>query len=245
MSVPYIFLRDDDVWSDDEIFLELSCFLKKLRLPVIYGIIPSRLEPRLRDILKRAKIHDPDLLDIVQHGFQHVNVAPPGKSKYEFGAGRSFCQQYKDIGDGLKIMQRSFGSSFTPAFMPPYHGFDVATLQVVEKLGFKVFSAGKKAVLSGKSFCDLPARVALNQYRPDGVSLAFDSRMMVARCRREMRCGMIGLVYHHRAIKDAADMRAIKLFFRFLAQAQERRDVRLFLFSQWIRWKEGHEKISA
>ncbi len=244
MFLPCVFLRDDDIWSDDEVFLELSGFLKELRLPVIYGVIPLRLEPRMAVVLKNAKKSDPALVDIVQHGYQHANHAAAGVAKYEFGPGRSNDRQHKDMSAGLKIMHRSFGAMFTPAFIPPYHGYDRATLDAVEDLGFRIFSAGKKAALSGRSFLDLPARVALNKYAPDGTPLAFDSRDMIAQWRRAAAGrGVIGLVYHHRAIKGADDMTAIKTFFRFLALLRDQGHVRLALFSDLLRVeKSGRER---
>ena len=45
-------------------------------------------------------------------------------------------------GKGLKKMRLAFGEYFTPAFVPPYHGYDERTLQVLHEEGFQVFSAG-------------------------------------------------------------------------------------------------------
>ena len=48
----------------------------------------------------------------------------------------------EDIRQGLKKMRQAFGKHFTPAFVPPYHGYDERTLQVLHEEGFQVFSAG-------------------------------------------------------------------------------------------------------
>ncbi len=236
---PYIFLRDDDVWSDDDIFLELLSFLKELSVPVIYGVIPARLEPQMVAVLSRAKRENPDLLDIAQHGFQHVNYANDGASKYEFGAGRNYDEQYQDMQEGQKLLQGAFGSLLTPAFIPPYHGFDGVTLDIVDKLGFQVFSAGKKVGFLREFIFDLPARVALNEYRSNGVPMVFDSRQMLLRLRRELLVGgIIGLVYHHRAIRHVSDMKALKLLLRYLAGLRDRGVVRCCLFSDILRLRK-------
>ncbi len=228
MSVATVFLRDDDVWEDDEIFLELDAFARAHEVPINYGVIPFRLESRMAKFLRKAKIADPKVVDILQHGYRHVNYNKAGTSKYEFGPGRSYRQQYRDIETGKKLMRRSFGQEFTPVFVPPYHGFNAATLKAVAALGFAAFSAGKNAAGLSTEVKDVPATVPLNRYGADGKPFVLDIQSMLVKARRAIEGGVVtGFVYHHRVIGSSADMRAMKVFLRFLVRSRDKRQVRL------------------
>jgi hypothetical protein len=234
VSVPDVFIRDDDVWIVDGNFLELFSFLIEKKIPVIYGIIPARLDKGMASFLRKAKRKYPDLLDIVQHGYAHENYALRGQAKYEFGPGRTYQQQYHDIAKGWEILRKQFGRLWTPGFIPPYHGYDQATLNVVVKLQIPLFSAGKKAFASG-NVLDFPARVSLNKYDKNSVPLPFDLRSMLTRTLSKLEPGKVtGLVYHHRAIKTTADMKAIKEFLRGVVKWRDQGRLRLVLFSDFL-----------
>ncbi len=236
MNRPWVFLRDDDVWTDDAVFLELASFYAQHNIPVVYGVIPNRLEPRMIKVLRDTKKINPGLVDIVQHGFRHINYAQTGSLKYEFGEGRTLAQQQDDIRSGMAIMHGVFGKYFTPAFIPPYHGYAQGTLKIVQQLGFSVFSAGKKTAFPGKTVLDLPARVSLNKFQPDGAAQVLRVEEMLARFQQELGGGgMIGVVFHHRFIKTSSDMRAMKVFSKFLARMRDDGEVRLVIFSDLIR----------
>jgi len=233
MALVTAFLRDDDVWQDDDVFFELDAFARANSLPVNYAVIPCRLEGRMAGVLREAKLSAPGLLDIVQHGYKHINYNSAGGAKYEFGPGRSYRQQYRDIEAGMKAMASSFGPLFTPAFVPPYHGFNATTLKVVEALGFSVFSAGKRAGVPLTGVADLPAEVSLNDYRADGRPAALDLPVMLGKARRAFReGGVIGFVYHHGVIRKTADMKAMKMFLRFLIRLRESGQLRTAGFSE-------------
>lgn len=236
MNRPLVFLRDDDIGTDDGIFFELASFYSERHIPVVYGVIPDRLELRMISVLRKAKKIDPGLVDIVQHGFRHINYAAPKLAKYEFGARRTYAQQLQDIKSGLGIMRNIFSEDFTPAFIPPYHGYNQDTLKIIQELGFSIFSAGQLAALSGKAFLDLPARVSLNEFQPDGSSRVLNVQEMMATFRRVfVTGGVIGIVFHHHLIKTSADMRAMKDFFRSLVRWRDEEKIRFGLFSDFIR----------
>lgn len=234
MSVPYVFIRDDDVWIVDDNFLELFSFLIGKKIPVIYGIIPVRLDSLMAKFLRKAKREHADLLDIVQHGYAHENYALREQAKYEFGPGRTYQQQYGDITKGRAIIKKQFGQLMTPGFIPPYHGYDQATLSIIDKLHIPLFSAGKKAFTSG-NVLDFPAQVSLNKYSKNSTPLPYDLRSMLTRTLRKLEPGKVtGLVYHHRAIKTSDDMKAIKDFFRVVAKWRDQGRLRLVLFSDLL-----------
>ncbi|MBF0485608.1 MAG: DUF2334 domain-containing protein [Candidatus Omnitrophica bacterium] len=236
---PTVFIRDDDVWTPDSVFKELLGFLKKQKIPVIYGIIPDRLEEAMVRLLRKEKKQHPGSLDIVQHGFAHKNYGE-GMAKYEFGQRRSYHDQHDDILKGLTIMRRRFAQYWTPGFIPPYHGYDNNTLKVIRSLKIPLFSSGARVVCDQKTFIDLPAAISLNEYDANSTPKPFDFRHMLNTTLRTLRPGKVfGMVYHHRAIKTESDMRAIKMFLRLLADWRAQKELRIVLFSDIL---EGFSK---
>jgi peptidoglycan/xylan/chitin deacetylase (PgdA/CDA1 family) len=238
MFQPVIFIRDDDVWTTDRGFLEIFEVFRAARVPVIYGVVPQRLDSDLVRLLKREKKRD-----IAQHGFSHEDHSGRGTDKYEFGPRRSFAQQYGDIVDGREIMVQRFGAYFMPAFIPPYHGFDDNTLAAVEKAGFPVFSAGEKVTIERKHFLDLPARVALNEYAQDGTPLPLSAKEMLRKAMVSISsAALTGMVFHHRVLRSLKDRIAMGVFVRSLGRWQDEGKVRIVLFSDMLR-ASGKRKL--
>jgi hypothetical protein len=236
-----IFIRDDDVWTPDHQFREILCLLKEKVIPVVYGVIPYRLEETMVNVLCAEKKRAPSLLDIVQHGFDHKDHALKGERKYEFGPSRSYEQQYEDICAGLRIMQEKFGDLMTPGFIPPYHGLDENTLKVLKELKVPLISSGKKLDPSHQNILDVPATVALNEYAADSTPLPFDLTSMLKKATVAIgQEGVTGMLYHHRAIRTASDMRAMKLFLSAVAKWRDEGEIEIVLFSDLL--KAGHAK---
>lgn len=233
VRVSYIFIRDDDVWVDDAVFLELFEWLKKYNVPVVYGVIPMRLKDRMAQTLRKRKKNHPELLDIVQHGYAHQNYAIDGEGKYEFGASRTYEQQYEDIANGMQIMRRCFGSELTPGFIPPFHAEDKNTMKAVQALGIPLFSARKSVFLPGKKFIDLPAKVWLNGYARNGSPRALDFKSLMGKVSGAFVPGeLTGMVYRHHAIRTLSEMKAMKEFFLVLSKWQNQGKIRIVLFSE-------------
>ena len=55
------------------------------------------------------------------------------------GLQRTLKSQREDIKQGLKKMRLAFGDHFTPAFVPPYHGYDERTGRYLKKKVFRSF----------------------------------------------------------------------------------------------------------
>ncbi len=236
MSLPVIFIRDDDVWAKDAVFLDLFGALCELRVPVIYGIVPALLKKNMAAFLKGQKARDPYLFDIVQHGWTHRDHSRGGNDKYEFGPRRTYRQQLADMARGKKLMAEQFGPYFMPAFVPPYHGYDENTIKAVVRSRFPVFSAGEKTAARTTAFWDLPARVSLNDYAEDGTPVGISTRDMLGRMLPSLRPGrMTGLVFHHRVIRTKSELGAILMFFRAVARMKRNGQIRIVLFSDLLR----------
>ncbi len=213
----YIFIRDDDVSELSQNLERLWKLCSKWKAPIVFGAIPKKINPSAVKFLLKVKKQEPELVDIVQHGWEHKNYGSE-KEKYEFGKTRNYSQQKKDILNGKKLMKKYFGKDFFPAFIPPFHGYDENTLKIISQLKFKVFSGGEKTNLKGIPFLDLPTRVSLNKYTKKE-PLTFPLEEIIKKIVRELNFGPLnvwGVLLHHRDIQnfEVVDktIRALKIY---------------------------------
>jgi peptidoglycan/xylan/chitin deacetylase (PgdA/CDA1 family) len=229
----YIFVRDDDVYKYNKKFINVFNFLKRYRIPVIYGVIPKLIEKALVEFLNKEKNENPKLLDIVQHGWAHKNYSKNSKNKYEFGASRTYLQQKHDIQKGYLKMKKLFNKNFTPAFVPPYHGYNLITLKIISELKIPIFSAGEKLKQKNNQFINMPARFSLNGYRENGVPFVLEINTLIKRFLSLLRENelLIGIVFHHTAIRNKKAMSNFKKFFFFLKKLEREELIKFTLFS--------------
>lgn len=227
-----LFIRDDDIWTLDKNFRFFFDSAMDRGLPVVYAVIPGKMDKGLIQFLGHAKERTPQLLDIVQHGWVHANHSVSSGTKYEFGGSRSLKSQREDIKQGLKQMRLAFGEHFTPAFVPPYHGYDERTLRVLEEEGFWGFSARSRRLEKKSQLVKLPARISFTRYDADGsrgVNTAADMMKMVA--KGIYRQSLSGVVMHHADFKAAASRQELTRFFDWVAALRDKKGWRVLLFS--------------
>ena len=192
-----LFIRNDDVWTLDRKFRFFFEQAQDHGIPVVHAVIPGKMERGLIRFLCRAKEKTPRLLDIVQHGWCHVNHAVEVGTRYEFGPLRSMKSQREDIRKGQQKMRLAFGEYFTPAFVPPYHGYDERTLRVLHEEGFQVFSAGSRRAKKSKRCIELPTHVSFSRYEPGRISVHNARDVVGILARGIYRRPLSGVVMHH------------------------------------------------
>jgi anaerobic magnesium-protoporphyrin IX monomethyl ester cyclase len=144
-----IFFRDDDV-------SELTSKLKRLigifieeKVPVSLEVIPKKLTNETVDYLLNLKKKYPYLIDINQHGYSHKNNNDQTNEElYEFGKNRSYEEQFNDIKEGKKIMEKKFGKNFSLIFTPPFNEYDENTVTALQELKFKAISADNSGFIT-------------------------------------------------------------------------------------------------
>jgi peptidoglycan/xylan/chitin deacetylase (PgdA/CDA1 family) len=230
------FIRNDDVWRLDQRFRFFFDMAMEHDLPVVHAVIPGKMDKSLIRFLCRAKEKTPRSLDIVQHGWVHADHGADAGIKYEFGPLRAYGAQREDIQQGQKKMRLAFGENFTPAFVPPYHGYDERTLRVLHEEGFRIFSAGTPRPGLKKRFMELPAQISFSRYEGDrtGIHQARDVIGILARGIH--RRALSGVVTHHADFSTVAARRELKRFFDSAAALRDKKEWRILLFSDI--WRE-------
>lgn len=138
-SKPTIFFRNDDVRDIlDKSLIDFTDMFIKFGFPVSHAVEPGNLSEEVAEYLTNLISKHPDLIEIIQHGFNHNKNNPT--IKMEFGGTRDFRSQLKDINEGKVIMDNYFGKSWTHVFTFPYGTYNQATLQALDYIGYGAIS---------------------------------------------------------------------------------------------------------
>lgn len=234
-----LFIRNDDVWRLDQKFCFFFDQAVGHELPVVHAVIPGKMEKSLIRFLCRAKERMPRLLDIVQHGWVHADHSPDAGTKYEFGPSRAYEAQREDIRQGMKKMRQAFGEHFTPAFVPPYHGYDERTIRVLHEEGFRVFSAGASRPGVKKHFLEMPAQVSFSRYEEGRRGIHHAMELVGNLARGIHRRPLTGVVTHHADFAAIASRKELVRFFDCIASLEDKEGWRALLFSDILSGTRG------
>ncbi len=138
-----IFFRDDDVRDSDINFKRFIGLFLWHGIPVHLAVIPGNMTPRCGAFLRQCLKKHPELIEIGQHGYKHLNYSQNVISKYEFGARRTYTEQKKDMVKGKSILSKVTKDDLI--FTPPWHGFNENTLKIIFELGFLGISLDRKS----------------------------------------------------------------------------------------------------
>lgn len=198
-----IFLRDDDIDDDEETLRQLLDVTFGRGVPINLEVIPTTLTDDGVRLLRDYKGFDGDLVELHQHGWQHVNHETAGR-KCEFGAARSFDDQLLDIARGKARMEELLEERFFPGFTPPWNRCTDDTLRVLDRLGFQLFSADRNGRRrDGDNFREIS--ITLDLYRwQGGAALKAPGEIVDPLIEQMSRGETVGLLLHHKVMDCAA-----------------------------------------
>lgn len=227
-----VFFRNDDVRDTlDQSLIDLTTLCIDHKVPISHAVEPANITPQVSEWLIGVKKQFPDLIEIIQHGYDH-NLKNP-EQKMEFGANRGYEEQYNDIKKGKEIMDLTFGTLWEPIFTFPYGTFNAHTLKAIDKLGYKAISSkikytfkgrlknslgklmgkdtllGKKInyhpdVRHGYKFREISVSANLiKQYTGETTAEHYSHQEIIEQIRvSNLHTEFIGLLFHHRFHKD-------------------------------------------
>jgi hypothetical protein len=126
-----LWLRDDDAVAPSPALTRLADLSGRFGLPVLLAVIPMQAKPGLAAALAGL----PSLVPC-QHGCDHVNHAPAGEKKSEFGATRDRAIVETEIVAGRDRLASLFGAHLLPVFVPPWNRIDRGIAAWLPALGF-------------------------------------------------------------------------------------------------------------
>lgn len=198
-----LFFRDDDVDEDEASLQRLLELFLHSKTPINLGVIPGRLTDAAIALLLAHKREHPQLIELDQHGWQHLNHELADK-KCEFGPSRSFAEQFADIAVGQARMQAAFGAAWFPVFIPPWNRCTEATARALDELGFRILSRDYgQAAFASFQFRELPVTLDLYHWR-GGATLRPVEELIQALIEQIEQAQTIGVMLHHKVMNDDA-----------------------------------------
>ena len=158
MKSRYLFRMDDITATMDwGRFWALLRLFQRHRVKPLLGIVPDnqdrklncqKPDPRFWDVMR--SLVERDVIEIAQHGYQHLLERDSEHALLTRGNGRriamsefagySFNEQLEKIQKGRAILQEN--GLFTDYWFAPNHSFDLTTLNALKTTGFTAVSDG-------------------------------------------------------------------------------------------------------
>lgn len=203
-----IFFRDDDVDEDDEALRLLMGIFLECEVPVNLEIIPGRLTESAVTLLRQHHDQRPELFEINQHGWLHVNHETEGR-KCEFGPSRGFDRQLADLDSGRKVLEKAFGRAFSRVFTPPWNRCTTDTFRALDQLGYEVLSKrrghddGLRGDLRGYGFREVSVSLDLCRWK-GGASMKPPEEIVSELLVQMGELDLVGVMLHHKMMNAGA-----------------------------------------
>ncbi len=168
------------------------------------AIVPAQATQALADRLAG----EPGI-DLLQHGYAHVNHAPPGDKKAELGAHRPIMLVLGELGTGWLALERLFGSRPLPVLVPPWNRIAPGLGPTLPEIGFRglsTFAPRRARPLRGLS--EINAHVDVIDWKGSrgfvGEQAALAALVAALSHARTVSHEPIGLLSHHLAMDGEA-----------------------------------------
>lgn len=149
-----MFFRNDDVRGKlDPSLCEITELFIKQNIPITHAVEPGNLTPEVVKWLVKTKEQHPQLIEIMQHGYDHS--VKNFERKGEFGGQRNYAEQYVDIMKGKELMNTYFGDLWFEAFNFPYAPYNEASIRALDDCEFKVVNSHFNNRISRRLFYNI------------------------------------------------------------------------------------------
>ncbi len=204
--------RDDDAADASPALDRLLALHRETATALALAVVPARATPALADRL--AEELDVDLL---QHGYGHVNHAPAGEKKAELGPHRPAMVVLGELGTGWMALERLFGGRALAVLVPPWNRIAPALVPTLPEIGFTGLSSfgPRRRPRPVKGLLQVNAHVDLIDWKGSrgfvGEQAALAALVAALAHARTMSHEPVGLLSHHLAM-DAEAWDFLRLF---------------------------------
>lgn len=108
-------------------------------VPIALAVIPEDAGEALAERLA-AHNRDAGNMIVFQHGYAHVNHAPPADRKAEFGDHRPLEGMLDELARGRQALEALFGDAFEPVLTPPWNRVGDGVAGSLQKAGLRRLS---------------------------------------------------------------------------------------------------------
>ena len=133
--IAQLWWRDDDAADSGPALDRLLELHRATGVPLALAVVPARATPALADRLAA----EPGV-DLLQHGYAHLNHASPGEKKAELGPHRPAMVVLGELGTGWLALERLFGDRALSVMVPPWNRIAPALVPTLPEIGFSGLS---------------------------------------------------------------------------------------------------------
>lgn len=128
--------RDDDAVDTSPALERLLAIQHEFAVPLSLAVVPAQATAALA-----RRLGDTPAVDVLQHGYAHVNHAAAGeKKKMELGLHRPAMIVLGELGTGWLALERLFGAQALAVMVPPWNRIAPPLVQTLPEIGFKGLS---------------------------------------------------------------------------------------------------------
>ena len=127
--------RDDDAVDATPALDRLLEIHRRVEAPVALAVVPAHATAALAARL--AELPD---VDVLQHGYAHVNHAGAAEKKMELGLQRPAMIVLGDLGTGWMALERLFGPRALAVLVPPWNRIAPPLVPTLPEIGFRGLS---------------------------------------------------------------------------------------------------------
>ena len=127
--------RDDDAVDVGPALDRLLQVHRATAAPLALAVVPAQATAALA-----ARLADEAMIDVLQHGYAHVNHAGSTEKKTELGLQRPAMFVLGDLGTGWMALERLFGRKALPVLVPPWNRIAPPLVPTLPEIGFRGLS---------------------------------------------------------------------------------------------------------
>lgn len=203
--VAELWWRDDDAADAGAALDRLLALHHQTAAPLSLAIVPARATQALADRLAAETG-----VDLLQHGYAHLNHATPHEKKIELGAHRPAMVVLGELGAGWLAMERLFGVRARAVMVPPWNRIAPALVPALPEIGFRGLSTFgvRRRAEPVKGVTQINAHVDLIDWNGSrrfiGEERALGALVDALRRARTASQEPIGVLSHHLAMDGQA-----------------------------------------
>jgi hypothetical protein len=196
--------RDDDAVAHTQALDRLLDLRRDVAVPLALAVVPA---PATRGLAGR--LAGEAGIDVLQHGYAHVNHAPAGEKKAELGAHRPARLVLGELGTGWVALEGLLGRSVLPVLVPPWNRIAPGLVPALPEIGFRGLSTfGPRRRVRLGALREVNAHVDLLDWKHGrgfvGEAPALAVLLAALQAAREVSPEPVGVLSHHLAMDAKA-----------------------------------------
>jgi hypothetical protein len=196
--------RDDDAADHTAALDRLLALHRETAVPLALAVVPAHATPALAQRLSA----EPGL-DVLQHGYAHLNHAPLAEKKAELGAHRPAMVVLGELGTGWLALERLLGSRALPVLVPPWNRISHGLVPTLPEIGFRGLSTfGSRHHMRLRGLVEVNTHVDLVDWKGNhgfvGEEVALTALVNALAHARRVSAEPVGLLSHHLAMDAKA-----------------------------------------